>query len=188
MDDWRGADAAENLRQPGPMIRLWRMTRANQSPVISVAKCAHAQRIHSHFKYTGDVWRMWQGIQAITNYRISQPACDSEVSLLKVLNHFCAWFEAQNGMAAMKTTFPNDKVFCEENSARSQPTEHSWSSAVQTSWQMPPQISSICLWAPLSFQRASNPPPSSPCQRSLQCLASRITVPSHSQIIMNCFE
>ncbi|KAI4894603.1 hypothetical protein NFI96_000714 [Prochilodus magdalenae] len=56
---------------------------------------------------------MWQGIQAITNYRTAPPACDSDASLPDALNHFYARFEAQNGVAARKTTPPpDDQVLC----------------------------------------------------------------------------
>ncbi|KAI4894684.1 hypothetical protein NFI96_032406 [Prochilodus magdalenae] len=44
------------------------------------AKRAHGQSIHSHFRDSGDTRRMWQGIQAITNYRTAPPACDSDAS------------------------------------------------------------------------------------------------------------
>ncbi|KAI4883935.1 hypothetical protein NFI96_030564, partial [Prochilodus magdalenae] len=47
----------------------------------------------NHMNLNGDTRRMWQGIQAITNYSITPPACDSVASLPDALNHFCAWFE-----------------------------------------------------------------------------------------------
>lgn len=46
---------------------------------------------------------MWQGIQAITNYNASPPACDGEVSLLDELNYFNACFKAQIDMASLVT-------------------------------------------------------------------------------------
>lgn len=39
---------------------------------------------------------MWQGIRAITNYRKTTHACDSDTSLLNALNNFYTQFEAQN--------------------------------------------------------------------------------------------
>ncbi|KAK3533169.1 hypothetical protein QTP70_012416 [Hemibagrus guttatus] len=56
---------------------------------------------------------MWQGIQAITNYKTTPSACDSDASLPDVLNDFYAWFEAQNNVAVRKTIPPpNDQVLC----------------------------------------------------------------------------
>ncbi|KAI4891531.1 hypothetical protein NFI96_008442, partial [Prochilodus magdalenae] len=90
-----------------------RKARAKLSRGIREAKRAHGQSIHSHFKDSGDARRMWQGIQAITNYRTAPPACDSDASLPDALNHFYARFEAQNGVAARKTTTPpDDQVLC----------------------------------------------------------------------------
>ncbi|XP_048854489.1 uncharacterized protein LOC125722376 [Brienomyrus brachyistius] len=90
-----------------------RTTRANLSSAIRAAKRAHAQNLLSHFKDTRDVRCMWQGIQAITNYRASPPACDDEASLPDVLNNFYAQFEAQNIMAVRKSIPPpNDQVLC----------------------------------------------------------------------------
>ncbi|KAI4872705.1 hypothetical protein NFI96_006629, partial [Prochilodus magdalenae] len=58
-----------------------RKARAKLSRGIREAKRAHGQSIHSHFRDSGDTRRMWQGIQAITNYRTAPPACDSDASL-----------------------------------------------------------------------------------------------------------
>ncbi|KAK3545873.1 hypothetical protein QTP70_016452 [Hemibagrus guttatus] len=56
---------------------------------------------------------MWQGIQAITNYKTTQYACDSDASLPDALNDFYTQFEAQNNVAARKTIPPpNDQVLC----------------------------------------------------------------------------
>ncbi|XP_058250887.1 E3 ubiquitin-protein ligase TRIM39-like isoform X2 [Hemibagrus wyckioides] len=56
---------------------------------------------------------MWQGIQAITNYRRTSPACDSDTSLPDALNDFYARFEAQNNTTEKKTIPPpNDQVLC----------------------------------------------------------------------------
>ncbi|KAK3524355.1 hypothetical protein QTP70_028038, partial [Hemibagrus guttatus] len=46
---------------------------------------------------------MWQGIQAITNYKTTLSACDSDTSLTDELNDFYAQFKAQNNIAARKT-------------------------------------------------------------------------------------
>ncbi|KAK3556404.1 hypothetical protein QTP70_007976 [Hemibagrus guttatus] len=56
---------------------------------------------------------MWQGIQAITNYKTTPSACDSDTSIPDALNDFYAWFEAQNNIAARKTIPPpNNQVLC----------------------------------------------------------------------------
>ncbi|KAK1796497.1 hypothetical protein P4O66_009530, partial [Electrophorus voltai] len=90
-----------------------RKTRAKLSHAIREAKRAHAQRIHGHFKDTGDIQRMWEGIQAITNYRKTSPFCDSDATLPDALNAFYAWFEAQNNVAAEKSIPPqNDQALC----------------------------------------------------------------------------
>lgn len=54
------------------------------------------RRIHSQFQERGETQRMWQGIRAITNYRKTTHACDSDTSLLNALNNFYTQFEAQN--------------------------------------------------------------------------------------------
>ncbi|KAK3569848.1 hypothetical protein QTP86_006060 [Hemibagrus guttatus] len=56
---------------------------------------------------------MWQGIQAITNYKTASPACDGDASLPDALNIFYTWFEVQNNMAARKNIPPpNRQVLC----------------------------------------------------------------------------
>ncbi|KAI4877246.1 hypothetical protein NFI96_014302 [Prochilodus magdalenae] len=90
-----------------------RKARAKLSRAIREAKRAHGQSIHSHFRDSGDTRRMWQGIQAVTNYRTTPPACDSDASLPDALNHFYVRFKTQNGVAARKTTPPSDdQVLC----------------------------------------------------------------------------
>ncbi|KAI4896082.1 hypothetical protein NFI96_027212 [Prochilodus magdalenae] len=93
-----------------------RKARAKLSRGIREAKRAHGQSIHSHFRDSGDTRRMWQGIQAITNYRTAPPACDSDASLPDALNHFYAkkrFRDTQNSVAARKTTPPpDDQVLC----------------------------------------------------------------------------
>ncbi|KAK3550750.1 hypothetical protein QTP70_004593 [Hemibagrus guttatus] len=46
-----------------------RTARTKLSLAIKEAKRTHAQRIHGHFQDSRDSRRMWQGIQAITNYK-----------------------------------------------------------------------------------------------------------------------
>ncbi|KAK3560578.1 hypothetical protein QTP86_010916 [Hemibagrus guttatus] len=90
-----------------------RTARAKLSRAIKGVKRTHAQRIHGHFQDSGDFWRIWQGIQAITNYKTTPSACDSDTSLPDALNDFYARFKAQNNIAARKTIPPpNDQVLC----------------------------------------------------------------------------
>ncbi|KAK1783969.1 hypothetical protein P4O66_004634, partial [Electrophorus voltai] len=68
-------------------------------------------RIHGHFKDTGNTRCMWEGIQAITNYRKTPPSCDSDAILPDALNDFYARFEAQNNVAAEKSIpLQNDQL------------------------------------------------------------------------------
>ncbi|KAK3562934.1 hypothetical protein QTP86_011610 [Hemibagrus guttatus] len=93
-----------------------RTARAKLSRAIREAKCTRSQRIHGHFQSSGDTWRMWQGIQSITNYRPASPACDSDASLPDVLNSFYTWFETQNDVTARKT-IPTPEDQAEEGSS-----------------------------------------------------------------------
>ncbi|KAK3559192.1 hypothetical protein QTP86_005186 [Hemibagrus guttatus] len=80
-----------------------RTARAKLSRAIKEAKRTHAQRIHGHFQDSGDSRRMWQGIQAITNYKTTPSACDSDSDS----------DEAQNNVVARKIIPPpNDQVLC----------------------------------------------------------------------------
>ncbi|KAI4879698.1 hypothetical protein NFI96_007535 [Prochilodus magdalenae] len=104
--------ARDSVFKAGDKAAL-RKARAKLSRGIREAKRAHGQSIHSHFRDSGDTRRMWQGIQAIINYRTAPPACDSDASLPDALNHFYARFETQNSMTARKTTPPpDDQVLC----------------------------------------------------------------------------
>ncbi|KAK3506751.1 hypothetical protein QTP70_023747 [Hemibagrus guttatus] len=64
--------------------------RAKLSRATKEAKHAHTQRIHSHFQDNRDSQDMWQGIQAITNYRTTSSAYDSDASLPDALKDFYA--------------------------------------------------------------------------------------------------
>ncbi|KAI4890857.1 hypothetical protein NFI96_008482, partial [Prochilodus magdalenae] len=90
-----------------------RTARAKLSWAIREAKRTYAQKIHSHFQNTADMHRMWQCIQAVTNYKTPSPTCDSDASLPNVLNSFYARFEAQNCTTARKTTpLPTKQALC----------------------------------------------------------------------------
>ncbi|KAK3523778.1 hypothetical protein QTP70_010049 [Hemibagrus guttatus] len=67
-----------------------RTARAKLSRAIREVKRTHGQRIHGHFQDSRDSWCMWQGIQAITNYKTTPSACDSDASLPDALNDFYA--------------------------------------------------------------------------------------------------
>ena len=87
------------------------IARAILARAIRDAKRAHAQKIHGHFRDSGDTRQLWQGIQAITNYRTSTPACDSDASLPDALNVFYARFEAKNDVVAEKNIpSPDEQV------------------------------------------------------------------------------
>lgn len=87
--------------------------RAKLFRAIREAKRMHGHRILTHFQDSGDTRRMWQGIQAVTNYKTPSVACDRDISLPDALNIFYARFEAQNDVVARKTTLaPNDQVLC----------------------------------------------------------------------------
>ena len=89
--------------------------RATLARAIRDAKRVHAQKIHGHFTDSGDTWQLWQGTQAITNYRTMTPACDSDASLpdASLLNVFYARFEAENDVVAKKNTpLPGEQVLC----------------------------------------------------------------------------
>ncbi|KAK3560673.1 hypothetical protein QTP86_014520, partial [Hemibagrus guttatus] len=90
-----------------------RTAKAKLSQAIKEAKRTHAQRINGHFQDSRDSQRMWQGIQAITYYKTTPSACDSDASLPDVLNDFYGQFEAQHNVAARKAIPPpNDQVLC----------------------------------------------------------------------------
>uniref|UniRef100_A0A1A8GH13 Reverse transcriptase domain-containing protein n=1 Tax=Nothobranchius korthausae TaxID=1143690 RepID=A0A1A8GH13_9TELE len=115
---WITAEVRVHLRirdsafKAGDKVVLSR-ARADLSRAITKAKRAHAQRIHNHFMDSGDTRRMWQGLQAIINYRTTTPACDGDGSLPDALNNFYARFDRQNDVVARKSIPPpNDQVLC----------------------------------------------------------------------------
>ena len=70
--------------------------RVTVARTIRDAKQAHAQKIHGHFRDSRDSRQLWLGIQAITDYRTTTLAYDSDSSLTDALNVFYARFEAEN--------------------------------------------------------------------------------------------
>lgn len=66
-----------------------------------------------HFNDSRDARSLWQGIQAITDYKSPPQTCASDTSLLNNLNSFFAQFEANNHMPRQKTpTPPHDQALC----------------------------------------------------------------------------
>ena len=82
--------------------------RANLTKGINRAKQNHKLRVEEHF-INSDPRRMWQGIQAITDYKPSSnspPTTDA--SLPNELNNFYARFDRDNKETATKTALPAD--------------------------------------------------------------------------------
>ncbi|KAK3552020.1 hypothetical protein QTP70_031590 [Hemibagrus guttatus] len=97
-----GKESRDSAFRAGDKAAL-RTARAKLSRAIREAERMHSQRIHGHFQDSRDSQRMWQGIQAITNYKTTPSACDSDASLPDSLNDFYARFEAQNSVTARNT-------------------------------------------------------------------------------------
>ncbi|KAI5085387.1 hypothetical protein C0J45_23135, partial [Silurus meridionalis] len=115
---WMTANVHVPLKQRDSAFRTGEKTalktaRAKLSRAIREAKCTHAKKIHKHLQDSGDTRCMWQGIQVITNYRATSPACDHDASLPDALNDFYTRFEVQNSVNAKKTTpLLTDRVLC----------------------------------------------------------------------------
>ncbi|KAL0151258.1 hypothetical protein M9458_053449 [Cirrhinus mrigala] len=67
-----------------------RVARVNLSRAVRRAKRDYGQRINEHFNSIRDTRRMWQGIQAITDYKPNQRSSDGDPSLPDELNDFFA--------------------------------------------------------------------------------------------------
>lgn len=83
--------------------RLLRLARAQLSKAIRKAKCMYAQKIHNHFCDAKDPRPMWQGIQALTDYKVTTQVNNNDAHLPDKLNNFYARFEAMNNMQAHKS-------------------------------------------------------------------------------------
>ncbi|KAL0195023.1 hypothetical protein M9458_008595, partial [Cirrhinus mrigala] len=89
-----------------------RVARVNLSHAVRRAKRDYGQRSNEHFNSTRDTRRMWQGIQAITDYKPNQRSSDGDPSLPDELNDFFAQFDAQNKEPTRKATpSSSDHVF-----------------------------------------------------------------------------
>ena len=92
-------------------VRALLSRRATLAWAIRDAKRAHAQKVHAHFRDSRDTRQLWQGIQAITNYRTTTPAHDSDASLHDALDLFYTRFEAENDVVARKNVpAPGEQV------------------------------------------------------------------------------
>ncbi|KAK0137698.1 repressor of the inhibitor of the protein kinase [Merluccius polli] len=98
----KARDAAYRSGEAGAL----KTARAELTRAIKTAKRSHSEKINNHFTNTKDSRHLWQGIQAITNYRPAPLACADDGSLPEELNQFYARFEAQNDTVPRKTTPP----------------------------------------------------------------------------------
>ena len=80
--------------------------RANLKRGIKRAKHEHKLRIEEHFA-NSDSRRMWQGIQAITNYKSTKSSpLSSDTSFPDELNSFYARFDRENKETATRADLP----------------------------------------------------------------------------------
>lgn len=90
-----------------------RKARANLSSGIRKAKQEYTNKITSLFKDSKNAQSLWQGIQAITDYKPASQSCESDITLLNNLNRFFARFEEQNTTRPQKTPPPShDQPLC----------------------------------------------------------------------------
>ena len=83
-------------------------SRANLRRGIKKAKHCYKLKIEGHFS-NSDPRRIWQSIQAITDYKPGNPTpTDTDISFLNELNNFYAHFERNNGDTTTKATPPTD--------------------------------------------------------------------------------
>ena len=84
-------------------------SRADLKRGIKKAKHCHKLRIEEHFKNNSDPRRMWQGIQALTDYKPTNTTPqNSDASFPDELNSFYARFDRDNQEAATKAVLTSD--------------------------------------------------------------------------------
>ena len=84
-------------------------SRADLKRGIKQAKHCHKLRIEEHFKNNSDPRRMWQGIQAITDYKPTNTTPqNNDASFPDELNSFYARFDRDNQEAAIKAVLTSD--------------------------------------------------------------------------------
>ncbi|XP_078278950.1 uncharacterized protein LOC144606565 [Rhinoraja longicauda] len=88
--------------------RAYSSSRANLKRGIKKAKHSYKLKIEEHFK-NSDSRRVWQGIQAITDYKPTNSIpTPSDASFLEELNHFYGRFDRDNQEVAIKAVLPAD--------------------------------------------------------------------------------
>ena len=84
-------------------------SRADLKRGIKKAKHSYKLKIEEHFNNNSDPRRMWQGIQAITDYKPTNTSPQTgEASLPDELNSFYARFDRDNQEAAIKAVLTTD--------------------------------------------------------------------------------
>ena len=79
----------------GDMTAL-RSARSALSKGIKTVKGTYAEKIQGHLYDTGNTRRMWQGVQALTDYQSGKEINNDDASLPDRLNNFFVRFEAPN--------------------------------------------------------------------------------------------
>ena len=105
---WLTGDVLRLLRARDKAYRAgdeagMRTARANLSRGIKEAKKEYTHKITTHFKDSRNAQSLWQGIQALTDYKPAPQSCERNIPLLNNLNRFFARFEAQNSTCPQKT-------------------------------------------------------------------------------------
>ncbi|KAJ8390171.1 hypothetical protein AAFF_G00110450 [Aldrovandia affinis] len=83
--------------------------RSNLKKVIRIAKRNYTQQIQDPFLHNNDPRRLWQGIQAITDYKsLNNSPAVSDATLPDEMNNFYARFDRDNMETAIKALLPPD--------------------------------------------------------------------------------
>lgn len=86
-----------------------RFARANLNKAIRVAKRAFSQKIQDHFRDHRNTRRLWQGIQAATDWKSSPLSCNDNTEFLNNLNDYCDRFDALDNTPAVTVTPHQDE-------------------------------------------------------------------------------
>lgn len=102
-----GPCTAENKALKSGDKGALRLARTKLSKSIKEVKRHYAQKINNHFFDTKNAKHMWQGIQALTDYKVTD-AC-----LPNMLTNFYARFEAYNSTQSFQSKpTPEKQVLC----------------------------------------------------------------------------
>ena len=82
---------------------------------IKAASGTYAEKIQRHLCDTGNTKQMWQGVQALTDYKSRQGVNDDDASLPDRLKIFFAHFEAPNPTTRGVTRVNPQKAGCPDN-------------------------------------------------------------------------